>query len=176
MRKFVLALAFSAAFATPAMAEDFAGPYIGLGVTLDNAQGSGDAEGLGVSGLGATAFAGYDVSLGTDSFIGLEANVDLNTADYEDDVNEIEADWGWGIGARFGFKLNPSTALFARGGYARNRVSFDDEHEWGDGVRYGVGVQTALNRNLSLRAEVSQFNYEDDVINNQATLSLSYGF
>src|SRR5687768_8514963 len=91
MRKFVLALAVSAAFATTAMAEDFSGPYIGTGVTLDNVQASGDLEGLGVSGLGATAFAGYDISLGTSAFVGLEANADLNTADVED----VEADWGW---------------------------------------------------------------------------------
>jgi len=176
MRKFVLALAASAAFATPAMAEDFAGPYVGLGVTLDNVQGSGNAEGLGVSGLGATAFAGYDIALGKSSFIGVEANVDVNSADYEDATTEVEADWGWGIGARLGYKLNDSTALFVRGGYARNRVSVNNFSAWGDGVRYGVGVQTALNQNLSLRAEVSQFNYEQDVINNQAALSLSYGF
>src|SRR5690606_23722085 len=123
MRKFVLALAASAAFATPAMAEDFAGPYVGVGVTLDNVQGSGAAEGLGVSGLGATAFAGYDIALGTSGFVGFEANADLNTADYDDGVDEIEADWGWGVGARAGYKLNDSTALFVRGGYARNRVS-----------------------------------------------------
>lgn len=172
MRKFVLALAVSAAFATPAMAEDFSGPYIGTGVTLDNVQGSGDFEGLGVSGLGATAFAGYDISLGTSVFVGVEANADLNTAD----VEGVEADWGWGVGARAGVKLNPSTALFARLGYARNRVSIDDVSGWGDGVRYGAGVQTALTDKVSLRAEVSQFNYEQDLINNQATLSLSYGF
>lgn len=172
MRKFVLALALSAAFATPAMAEDFAGPYVGVGVTLDNVQGSGDLEGLGVSGIGGTAFAGYDIALGTSAFVGLEANADLNTAD----VEEIEADWGWGVGARVGYKLNESTALFVRGGYARNRVSADDAHAWGDGVRYGAGVQTALTDQVSLRAEFSQFNYESSLINNQATLSLSYGF
>ena len=176
MRKFVLALAASAAFATPAAAEDFTGPYIGLGVTLDNVQGSGEAEGLGISGIGGTVFTGYDVALGTSAFVGVEVNADLNTADYDDGVNEIEADWGWGIGARVGYKLNESTALFVRGGYARNRVSVDDVGGWGDGVRYGVGVQTALTEKLSLRAEFSQFNYEQDLINNQGALSLSYGF
>jgi outer membrane immunogenic protein len=176
MRKFVLALALSAAFATPAMAEDFAGPYVGLGVTLDNVQGSGDAEGLGVSGIGATAIAGYDIALGANSFVGLEANADLNTADYDDGVDELEADWGWGVGARVGYKLNASTALYVRGGYARSRVSLNDVNAWGDGVRYGLGLQTALTDKVSLRAEFSQFNYEQHVINNQGALSLSYGF
>src|SRR5690606_41820456 len=112
MRKFVLALAASAAFATPAMAEDFAGPYVGLGVTLDNVQGSGNAEGLGVSGLGATAFAGYDIALGRSSVSGIEANVDVNSADYEDSTTEVGDDWGGGIGARLGYKRNHSRTPF----------------------------------------------------------------
>ena len=161
------------------MAEDFSGPYIGAGVTLDNVQGSGDVEGLGASGIGGTVFAGYDLALGQNAFVGLEANADLNTADVELDTDEletVEADWGWGVGGRIGYKLNASTALFARVGYARNRVSADDVSAWADGVRYGVGLQTSLTQNVSLRAEFSQFNYEADVINNQAALSLSYGF
>lgn len=170
--RFVVLAAAAAAFATPAMAEDFAGPYVGAGVTLDNIQGSGDLEGFGVSGVGGTVFAGYDLPLGEKAFAGVEANADLNTAD----VSGLEAKWGWGIGARAGFKLNDSTALYGRVGYARNRISFGGDSDWGKGVRYGVGVQTGLTEQLSLRAEFSQFNYESDIINNQGSLSLSYGF
>jgi len=172
MRYLIAAAAASLVFATPAMAEDFAGPYIGAGVTLDNVQGSGALEGFGASGIGATAFAGYDLPLGTNAFVGAEGNLDVNSAD----AAGVQADWGWGVGARLGYKLNDSTALYVRGGYARNRVSAGGVHAWGDGVRYGLGLQTALTSKVSLRAEVSQFNYEQDVINNQASLSLSYGF
>ena len=52
---------------------DFAGPYVGAGVTLDDIQGSGPDEGAGA----------------------------------------------WGVGARLGYKLNDSTVLYSRVGYAR---------------------------------------------------------
>jgi outer membrane immunogenic protein len=172
MRYLIAAAALCVAFATPAMADDFAGPYVGVGVTLDNVQGSGALEGFGMSGVGGTAFAGYDVPLGANAFVGVEGNLDLNSAD----AQGVQADWGWGVGGRVGYKLNSSTALYARGGYARDRVSAAGVHAWGDGVRYGLGVQTALTRKVSLRAEFSQFNYEHDLINNQGALSLSYGF
>lgn len=176
MKKISIALSAAAmiAAASPATARDFAGPYIGAGATLDNVQGSGDFEGLGFSGLGATTFAGYNMPVGDKAFVGIEANADIYSADI--DGADVKADWGWGIGARAGFKLNDSTALYARGGYARARVSADGEGAWGDGARYGVGVETGLTDKLSLRVEASQFNYEDDAINNQVSLSLSYGF
>ena len=42
MRKFVIALALSAAFATPAMAEPFSGAYVGAEVGLDNYEGQAE--------------------------------------------------------------------------------------------------------------------------------------
>ncbi|WP_066561273.1 outer membrane protein [Croceicoccus bisphenolivorans] len=170
MKKIMLsgaAIAAAMAVATSAHANDFDGAYIGAGVTLDNVQGSGDFEGFGVSGPGATIFAGFDMPLGG-AFIGVEANADVYTAD----VAGIDAQWGWGVGARLGTKLNDSTGLYARGGYARGKV----EGFWGDGLRYGVGVETGVSDSLSLRAEFSQFNYEDDIINNQGSLGLVLGF
>ena len=172
MRLVALSLA-AALVATPAMAEDFAGPYVGAGVTLDNFQGSGSLEGIGFSGLGGTVFAGYDMPLGESAFAGVEANADVNSADLD---GAIDADWAWGAGARLGYKLNESTALYGRVGYARTRLSSGGTHQWLDGVRYGVGLQTGLTEQLSLRAEVTQINFEDDLINNQGALTLSYGF
>ena len=57
MRKFVLALALSAAFATPAMAEPFSGPYVGAEFGLD----SYEAQGEDVFAAG-DAFDGISVS------------------------------------------------------------------------------------------------------------------
>lgn len=170
--RFVL-LAAAALVSTPAMAEDFAGPYVGVGVTVDNFQGSGSSEGFGISGLGGTAFAGYDLPLGEKAFAGVEANADINSADVS---GVLDADWAWGAGARAGYKLNDSTALYGRVGYARTRLSDGVDHQWLDGVRYGVGVQTGLTEKLSLRAEFTQSNFEQDLVNNQGAISLSYGF
>ncbi|MFA7604589.1 MAG: porin family protein [Novosphingobium sp.] len=178
MRKILLPLAVSAMIASPAVAREFAGPYVGAGVTLDNVQGSGPAEGVGVSGVGGTAFLGYDLPLGESAFAGVEANIDLASAD-EDNLG-FEAKWGWGVGARLGYKLNESTALYGRVGYARAKSGVKGCgsacNVWSDGVRYGAGLETSLTQNLSLRAEFSQYNFEDDAINNQAGIALVYGF
>ncbi|WP_235536463.1 MULTISPECIES: outer membrane protein [unclassified Sphingomonas] len=167
-----IAAAAAAIVATPAFAADFAGPYVGAGITLDNVQGSGALEGLGFSGVGATAFGGYNLPLGGSTFAGVEANVDLNTAD----AAGIEAKWGWGVGARFGYKLNEGTALYARAGYARSKIAAFGFSDWGDGVRYGAGIETGVTDRVSLRAEFTQTNYESDIINNQGTLGVVFGF
>jgi outer membrane immunogenic protein len=167
-----IAAAAAAIVATPAFAADFAGPYVGAGITLDNVQGSGALEGLGFSGVGGTAFGGYNMPLGASTFAGIEANVDLNTADGAG----VEAKWGWGIGARFGYKLNGSTALYARAGYARGKLEILGASGWGDGVRYGAGIETSVTERVSLRAEFTQTNYEADIINNQGTLGVVFGF
>jgi outer membrane immunogenic protein len=165
--------AFAAAvLSTPALAADFAGPYVGAGVTLDNVQGSGALEGIGFSGVGGTAFAGYNLALGESTFAGVEANIDLNTAD----AGGVEAKWGWGVGARFGYRLNDSTALYGRAGYARGKLSIGGASGWGDGIRYGGGIETAVSDRVSVRAEFTQTNYESDIINNQGALAIVFGF
>ncbi|ABQ69359.1 hypothetical protein HY78_10450 [Rhizorhabdus wittichii DC-6] len=172
MKMIKIAAVAAALAATPAFAADFAGPYVGGGVTLDNVQGSGALEGVGFSGVGATAFAGYNLPVGASTFAGVEANIDLNTAD----AGGIEAKWGWGVGARFGYKLNDSTALYARAGYARGKIEVLGSSGWGDGVRYGAGLETRVTDSVSLRAEFTQTNYESDIINNQGTLGIVFGF
>jgi len=170
-----LSAAVLAVAATPASARDFTGPYMGAGATLDNVQGSGDLEGVGFSGIGGTVFVGTNVRMTDTIFMGAEANIDGSTADV--DALDAGADWGWGVSARAGFTVNESTAIYARGGYARARASVDGlGAEWADGARYGVGVETGLTERLTLRTEFSQFNFEQDVINNQVGLTLSYGF
>lgn len=173
MKFYVLAAAVSAVVAVaPASARDFNGGYAGVALALDNFQGSGSAEGIGFSGVGASGFAGYDVPLSTNVFAGVEANIDVNTADVD---GLIDAKWGWGVSGRLGTKLNDSTGLYARVGYAREKLSAGGS-SWFDGVRYGAGIETAVTENVSVRAEFSQFNYESDLINNQGTLGVVFSF
>ncbi len=154
MRKFVLALAVSAAFATPAMAEDFSGPYIGTGVTPRQRAGFGRPRRPGRFRSRRHARSQVMTSrsaLGA-AFLGVEAKARpqrrrrLETRRRRLGLRAAPAPRG-------GVKLNPSTALFARLGYARNRVSIEDVSRQGDGVACcGAGVQAALPRQkVSLR-------------------------
>ncbi|MBB4632540.1 outer membrane beta-barrel protein [Sphingosinicella soli] len=171
MKKLVLASLAALAVVSPASAEMFNGGYAGLGATLDNVNGSGPLEGLGASGAGLTGFVGYDLPLGA-AFVGLEGNIDLNTAD----AAGIEAKWGWGASARVGFKINDATGLYGRVGYQRNKISGGGISAWGDGVRFGGGVETAISGNAALRAEFNHVNFEDDVINNQGVVGVLFRF
>lgn len=178
MKSIILAAAASAiALAAPAHADEFSGPHAGVAMTLDNVQSSGKYEGAGFSGVGVSGFAGYDVALTPSVFAGVEANIDGYTAD--DDLGD-QARWGWGISGRLGAKVNDTTGLYARVGYARAEGRYDNGEvrlsHWFDGVRYGAGVETKLTDAVSLRAEFSQFNYEKNLINNQGTLGVSYHF
>lgn len=168
----IAAAAVIAAISAPAAAREFNGAYAGAALALDNVQGSGDAEGVGFSGVGVSGFAGYDVPLGTSAFAGIEGNIDVNTAD----AAGLEAKWGWGVSGRLGAKVNDSTGLYARVGYARQKIGALGDSYWLDGVRYGAGVETSLTDQVALRAEFSQFNYEDDIINNQGTIGLVLSF
>ncbi|GLT01052.1 hypothetical protein GCM10007897_24430 [Sphingobium jiangsuense] len=175
MKSVVFAAAVSAAVvvAAPACARDFNGGYAGVALALDNFQTSGDFEGLGFSGVGASGFAGYDVPVSTNMFVGVEGNIDVHSADLQD---VLDAKWGWGVSARLGGKLNDSTGLYARVGYARAKIGDDVDSFWLDGVRYGAGLETRVTDSLSLRAEFSQINYEDNLINNQGTIGVVFGF
>jgi len=177
MKSFIVAAAASAiAFAAPASAEVLSGPHAGVAMTVDNIQGSGSFEGAGFSGVGVTGFAGYDAPLAGNVFAGVEANVDGYTAD----AQGLDAKWGWGVSGRLGTKLNDSTGIYARVGYTRAKIGYDDGdmnlHQWLDGVRYGAGLETKVTDSVALRAEFTQINYEKNLINNQVQFGVVYGF
>ncbi len=171
INKMIVTAAVAFAAIAPAQAENFSGAYIGAGATIDNFQGSGPNEGLGFSGAGATAFAGYDVPLGG-AFAGVEANADLHSAK----VDVLKLKWSWGVGGRLGLTVSPSTAVYGRVGYQRTQVGDGTDKAWLDGLRYGAGIETGLTEKVSLRAEFSQINYENDFITNQGALSVLMHF
>ncbi len=177
MYKYVIGVVIVATLSFPAHAEEFSGPFVGTGLTFDNYSGSGDAEGIGgVSGIGGTAYAGYDYKINDRIFIGAEANADFASADADVVGIPVESEWGWGVSGRLGYKINDKTALYTRAGYARQRVQLDGEKFWLDAIRYGGGLETFISDKIAVRAEYSQFNAESNVTNNQVTAGLLYRF
>jgi opacity protein-like surface antigen len=186
MRTVLLSLATAAAVvATPAFAAAAPGPYVGVGVTDDNVNGTGNAEGFGISGVGGTAFAGYNFSLGDSAFAGVEANADISSAS---DGN-TKFDHSFGASARLGYRLSPGAALYGRAGYERGRMTFDrglptQYHESRDGLRLGAGLEANIVGNTAVRVEYDHTHYyrsdadpvDTGVANNQATVGLVFGF
>ena len=164
MRKFAIAAAAVAAVASaPAFAAN-SGPYIGVGVTDDNVAGGGDLEGSGINGVGGTVFAGYDMPLSENTFVGVEANFDLASAKYGDDATySEEVDNMWGATARLGVNLNDGVALYGRVGYQRGRASVtllnEKVSESRDGLRFGGGIEAAVSEQVSVRAEYNRTHY-----------------
>jgi outer membrane immunogenic protein len=169
LRKMLLAAA-AFGFAASAAAADFAGPYVGAGLTHDNVGGSGDLDGVGANGTGGSLFAGYNLPV-KGGFVGVEGNVDLNTAD----ASDIETKWGYGVGVRAGLNLSSETVAYARAGYQRSKADVVDQRGWGDGVRLGVGLEAALSETASLRVEYNHVDYVD-VLNHQAVFGVVFGF
>lgn len=193
MRNIALVVAVAVAtVSTPALAAN-SGPYIGVGVTHDNVAGGGDAEGLGINGIGGTVFAGFDMPMSESTFVGVEANFDLASAKVGDATDSFEADNAYGATARFGANLNDSVAIYVRAGYQRGRASTVVEgvkvSESRDGLRLGGGLEAAITDRVSLRAEYNRTHYyaneadqmlaESDNIglnNDQFSLAVVYGF
>ena len=163
MRKFaIIAAAVAAVAAAPALAAN-SGPYIGAGVTHDNLSGGGDAEGIGMSGVGGTVFAGYDLPLSENTFAGVEVNFDLASAKLGDDVNSFEADHKFGVTGRLGFNVSEGVALYGRVGYQRGRASItvegDKVSESRDGLLLGGGIEAAVSESIAVRAQYSRTHF-----------------
>src|SRR5690606_22234846 len=131
MRSFILPLAAIGALsaATPALAQPFAGPFVGVQVGLDNYElqdadvfAPGDKyDGFSGNGVVGGVYAGYDMPLGDTLFAGVEVNASLSGAKmtYDDtaDTLTLKAKESYGATARLGAMLNNSTALYAKAGW-----------------------------------------------------------
>lgn len=188
MRTVLFSLAAAVAVtASPAFAAADAGPYVGVAVTHDNIATTGDAEGLGTSGVGGSAFLGYNLPVSPTVFAGLEANFDLSSADI--DAADLKADYAYGISGRLGFRPAENVALYGRVGYQRGRVTVDnnqptEDHASADGLRLGAGVEANVSANVAVRVEYNHTHYYLDtpagvnagLANNQAAVGLVLGF
>lgn len=193
MRKFaIVAAAAVAAVATPAMAAN-SGPYIGVGVTHDNISGGGAIEGTGMSGIGGTVFAGYDLPVSENAFAGVEVNFDLASAKVGDDVDSFEADHKFGVSARLGFNVSEGVALYGRVGYQRGRASTTIDSvktsESRDGLLLGGGIEATVSEGVAVRAQYGRTHFYPNAAekaafapekvglnNDQFQLAVVYGF
>lgn len=183
----VIAAAVSAFVSTPVFAAADEGPYAGVGVMNGNYNGSDDAEGIGFAGVGATAFAGYNIPFGK-MFAGVEANFDLSSADVGTKVQGIEVRYAYGAAARLGYHLSDSAALYGRVGFHRTHVNDHVQSvkntEERNAIRYGAGIEANVTSKVAVRVEYSHTRHERTTIdnvtagvdNNQGTVGVVFGF
>ena len=179
----LLAAASVATLSVPAMAQDdstFTGPWIAGVAGYDmNRAGSSQDDGINVDrdqnaeGLIYGAAIGYDVDMGG-VVLGAEAELTDSMADsnYSDPytnfgLGTVDAGRDIYVGARVGFKAQPSTLLYAKGGYTNARFNFVgtngttnyDRNLDTDGWRAGAGVEQKLGGNAFAKLEYRYSNY-----------------
>lgn len=187
MRYIILSAVAALGFSAPAFAAADNGPYVGVGVTHDDINGTRSAKGLGIDGVGATAVAGYNMGFGS-AFAGIEANFDIAGGKLGDKTDGLYADNQFGISGRFGYHLSEGAALYGVAGYQRGRASaysggtkFSESR---DGLRLGAGLEANLTGKVAVRFEYNHTNYyrastdpvDTGLANNQAVIGLIYGF
>lgn len=190
MKKMALALLASVAFTGTAHAEIFEGPYVGVAAVRDAYEIKGDLlgdvylDGLSANGYGAALYAGYDLPLTANIFVGLEANASLTgaalTISDEDGKAQIKARESFGFSSRLGYKVTNTTGVYARVGYQNTKfkTNFFGDTESGneEALVYGAGLETGLGAKTSLRAEYSVEDYDSSVSNSKLSVGISYRF
>jgi outer membrane immunogenic protein len=120
--------------------------------------------------------AGYNLGLGG-VVIGIEGDATLDTTKFGftsagGGTGTFESDWSGTIRARLGVPIGPAL-LYATAGYAWTEAtlnektissgSFSSSHTF-TGVVYGVGAESYVLPNLSLRLEALRFDYGADTL------------
>lgn len=126
---------------------------------------------LGAGGFFGEATIGYDYLLSERFLIGAFAdarfgNIGLSTEDGSDEF-KITNDYGFDVGVRAGYLLTPSTLGYVLGGYSWQHIKADapfapvgmDIDSDRDGYVLGLGLETAVAANWTLKSEYRYANY-----------------
>jgi len=140
---------------------------------------SSEEQDYSISGVAGGLFAGVRFDINESVFIAPEVNVGTSNADggyrwsgtssnYE---VEGEAGTSYGLGVLIGSNLSASTTVYGRLGYQRTDYELtesgsfmdtsSDEETFG-GVRYGVGMETAVSDQVAVRLDWSQTQYSEE--------------
>jgi len=199
-RIFFAALASAAAaLATPAQADTFDGPYIGVQAGWSRAETADstieaqplDAE-TARDALVIGGYAGYNHKLADSFVIGAEAGFsgtadDKLRAQSGGSAITVDPRYSFDLSARAGYLVDDRTLVYLRGGYANLRVrttlSGADEtlraSDNLDGWLVGGGVERAITDNVSARIEYRYSDFGNDGgqwDQHQALVGISYNF
>lgn len=185
----VCAVALAAvAFASPAYANNISGPRVEVlagwdNVGIDNSGIDGSRGGVAF-GLGV----GYDMAIGDQWAIGIDAEIADSTTDLEasDGADSAKVSTGRDlyIGGRFTIPASEKFNVYVKAGYTNARIkvratvdgdTFKDAAN-GDGVRAGIGVQAFLGGSTYVGAEYRYSNYEGGFDRNQVVATAGIRF
>ena len=192
-----LAAALGAAV-TPAQAETYDGPYVGVTAGWERGEIADRIETQSITGevsrdaLVLGGYAGYNHKVTDRIVIGAEAGF---SATVDDQIRAASAGksltvdprYSFDLSARAGYLVTDQALVYVRGGYANNRVRTTLDGLTGpvtasdhlDGWQLGGGVEYAITDHISARAE---YRYSDFGTNggqydrHQTLVGVSYNF
>lgn len=193
-----LALASAMSLHGVAQAQTFDGPSVGAqGGWVENDLKDTETE-LGVITIDASrdsptfgGFIGYDKTIGN-FVLGAEAGINLGTSDTVSGGSlsgpvTIDPKWSYDLTARAGYLVTPKTLVYARGGYANDRVRITDDALTGpviatenrEGWLIGGGVEREIIPQVSARVEYRYSGLGEDegtFDRHQTLLGVTYRF
>ena len=128
----------------------YVGGQVGYGLT-GLGQESGDYDTfVGLRTFTGGFHGGFDIQIGR-IVVGPYAQIDFT------DVEEVS--FSWDAGGRAGILVNDRALVFAVLAYSQ-LVPDDDEIDSVDGVKYGLGVEVALDKNIFMNLVVTQTDFD----------------
>lgn len=161
MKKLIaIAALATAAFTTPAMASDFAGPRFEVTAGADDVTGGVDATDIAYG-----AALGYDLQFGK-VVVGAEATA-ANVFDRAD----------LGVGARLGYVLNENVLAYGRVGYTNlERPAVRGVTPKLDGLTLGGGLEVNVAGPVFAKAEYRYTDFEGNVGRHGALVGVGVRF
>ncbi|HEX7743458.1 MAG TPA: porin family protein [Sphingobium sp.] len=163
MKTVIFAALAAAAVSAPAFAQDaapFTGPRAGVTVGYDKLGGE--------DGVSYGATTGFDLAVGSNVTFGPEVSFSDTTVG----GGGLELSRDLAASVRLGYILNPQFLVFGKVGYANTRFEASNSNAGFsvEGVRFGGGVEYALNSNTYVSAEYQRTEYEDGINSRDAGL------
>ena len=158
---------------------NWSGAYVGIGggfgasVHKFSVAPIVDFNGIGGNGVFGELTAGYDYMVNERFLLG--GFIDANIGNIGPSISIPDADidltnaYGFDVGLRAGYLLNPSTLGYVLGGYSWQHFKLDGSGD-ADGLEFtedrggyvlGVGMETVLRGNWTLKTEYRYANYGD---------------
>ncbi|WP_315922714.1 porin family protein [Mesorhizobium sp. SP-1A] len=158
MKKLIIAAGALVLASAPAFADGaFDGFYAGVDGLYSNTKIDGEKDGS----FSGRVNAGYGKTY-SKIYLGGEGNLDFSGFDMSVGGEKIKKDLGYGATGRLGYEFSPRYLGYGLVGYERADIEVGGSKETFNGIRFGAGVETKVQDNISVRTEVSQSRLKND--------------
>jgi opacity protein-like surface antigen len=147
-----LALSFGAANAAE---KSFDGFYLGGQGSYAQTKVDGDKD----KAISGSVIGGYGTEFGK-WYIGGELGVGYSGVKASTDAGDFKRDLTYGAAARGGYEVSKGVLAYGLVGLEGAKTKIGDNSEYDYGLRYGVGVEAFVKKNITVRSELSYVDWK----------------